>query len=252
MDAERKRLITNLWPDKLLYGSVTLAIVGITGIVWALLVDAGEIRYGGLAPDLLVRYPAEVTLLGSGGAVALAAFALARRSTPWGFLGALLGVVAMGFLGLGAALSLVAAAFFLMSLREGEERNPATVRLTADLWPDKSLAAALLSGVNGFLTLAWGAVLAMNLVTLDRLGASQALVGAGAGLLGLLALAAAAMLYRQRGAWLAVVTAVAIFAVFPFVVVGPLLTAGTLVLVGLAMREREFEDPARSRARAAP
>lgn len=45
---------------------------------------------------------------------------------------------------MGSVLSLIALAFALAARAEREDRSPATRRLTAEMGPDKSLAASLL------------------------------------------------------------------------------------------------------------
>jgi hypothetical protein len=66
-----------------------------------------------------------------------------------------------------------------------------------------------------------------------------------------LCLAAAWMLYHQRGLWLGVAAALGGLLTLGLFIIGPILAIGALVLLSMARAEDEFERPARGKARAA-
>ncbi|HVM45120.1 MAG TPA: hypothetical protein VM582_04225, partial [Candidatus Thermoplasmatota archaeon] len=188
--------IRELWPDKLLYGSVMIFVTGIVGVLHAALVLAFDITYSKNVPPLLRGWPAEATLALSAVALVCGIVAIRRLSIRWGMAGAIAGFFSLALLGLASLFALVAAAFLLVAHREEEHRSDHTRQLGAEHWPDKSLAASLLLLMGGFVTLAWGGAVLAGLVNFG--GGLAPTLGALEIVAGLLALVAAYFLYHQR------------------------------------------------------
>lgn len=234
-------LIHDVWPDKSLFGAVMLFITGLVGVAFVAFSAYVDVVFSERVPRILRDYPPLLTLLLSFAAFVCAAVSLRQRDTNWAFAGALAGVLSLGLLGVGSVLSLIAAVFLVLSRLEREDYTPETLRLTADQWPDKSLAASLLMFMAGVVALLWGGGLTIGLVSLD-LGATL-ILGQASLLAGLVCLFAALQLYFQRGLWVGALAAVGGIATVGFYVVGPLLSLAALVLIVLAHREQEFHKP---------
>lgn len=246
---ERKNLVRHLWPDKRLYGATLLLVTGMTGLIYGVAAGIFEINYSSRVPTWMATYPAWAMTLASALAALMAIRSLhTGRATP-GIVGAIAGVLALGFLGIGSLLALVALAFLVQSIREGEE-VPASRTLAADLWPDKTLAASAILLVAGATNVAWGAALSWNalfedwaVAALPTYGLDGLLLGAATLVAGLLGIAAALLSQKQRAPALGVAGAVASAATMAGVFVTPLLGAAALVLVVLGLREQEFVSP---------
>lgn len=239
---ERKNLVRHLWPDKRLYGATLLLVTGITGLIYGIAAGVFEISYSNRVPAWMAAYPAWAMTLGSTVAALMAIRSLHTRRAAPGIVGAVAGVLALGFLGIGSLLSLVALAFLVQSKREQEE-VPAARSLAADLWPDKTLAASVLLLVAGAINAAWGSALLWGLAALPTYGMDARLIGGlilAAGLVGLLG---AVLNQRQRAPALGVIGSVASAATLAGVFVTPLLGMGALVLVVLGLREHEYARP---------
>ncbi len=250
MTAERKNLVRHLWPDKRLYGATLLLVTGITGLIYGIAAGVFEISYSDRVPAWMAAYPAWAMTLASTLAALLAIRSLHTRRAAPGIVGAVAGVLAMGFLGIGSLLALIALAFLVQSIREGEE-VPASRDLAADLWPDKTLAASAILLVAGAINMAWGVALGWNalfedltVAALPTYGLPGLVVGAATLVAGILGIAGAALNQHQRAPVLGVVAAVASAATLAGVFVTPLLGGAALVLVVLGLREHEYVRPA--------
>lgn len=234
-------LIKGLWPDKALYGAVVLFITGVSGIAYGAFSSAVEVSYSSTVPAFVQSYPRELTLLFSATAIFFAYRSLRTRSLTPAFLGVASGILAVGLAGLGSLLALVSLFYTFLAKREEEDSRPETLRLTADRWPDKSLAASLLLMMSGLVTLAWGWGIFSNTVHTEI--DNQQLFGLCAILVALISLFASIELYFQRAFWVGVVAGLGGMLTFGFYVVGPMLSGAGLVLVLFAWREREFQAP---------
>lgn len=242
MADERKTLVRHLWPDKRLYGATLLLVTGGTGLVYGIAAGLFEISYSNRVPAWMAAYPAWAMTLGSTVAALLAVRSLqTRRATP-GIAGAVAGVLALGFLGIGSVLSLIALAFLVQSKREQEE-VPAARSLTADLWPDKTLAASVLLLVAGAINAAWGSALVWGLAALRTYGMEPHVIGGLILVAGLLGVMGAVLNQRQRAPALGLVGSIASALTLAGVFVTPLLGVGALVLVVLGIREHEYVRP---------
>jgi hypothetical protein len=233
-------MIKSLWPDKALYGSVMLFLTGIVGIAFAVFSLAIDVEYSRELPRLLREYPSWLTILLSFLCILFSYVSLSQRDTKWSIAGGLCGLGALGLLGVGSLLSVIALGYALKARHEREDTNPDTLRLTADRWPDKSLAASLLMMMTGIVSLAWGIALwtAWLRTEID----DQILFGMAGVLVGLLCFFAAIELYFQRALWVGVVAGVGGLMTFGFYVVGPMLSGASLVLLLFAWKEREFRS----------
>lgn len=235
----QKHHIRQLWPDKLLYGSVMMLVTGFVGVLHAGLVLAFDIKYSDDVPALLRGWPAGVTLALSSIAAVSGIVAIKRLSILWGAIGAVAGFLSFALFGLASLFALVAAAFLFIAHREEEHRDTDTRELSAEEWPDKSLAASLLLLMAGVVTLAWGAGVLSGAVNFG--GELAMVLGALEILAALVAFAAAYLLYHQRSPVVGWVAGVAVVLAAGAYVLGPLLALGALVSLGLAHRELEFD-----------
>lgn len=243
MSENRKLLVRHLWPDKRLYGATLLLVTGITGLIYGIAASTFDISYSARVPDWLAAYPSWLTTLGSAAAALLAIRSLQTQRALPGILGAAAGTFALGFLGIGSLLALVALGFLLQSLREAEE-VPASRALPADMWPDKTLAASVLLLVAGAVNVAWAAAILLDLAALPTYRLDPSLVGVAILAAGLIGVTAAVLNQRQRAPALGLVGALVSGATLAGVFVTPLLGAAALTLVLLGIREHEYVRPA--------
>lgn len=237
----RHTLQKDLWPDKALFGSVLLVLTGFLGLVHGLLDLVGGVEFNVRYLPFLSGYPAWLTAALGAAAIALAIVSLRLRRIRFALVGAGLAFVSFGLVFLVPALALLSAAFLLRGRFEGEDTRPETLRLTARMWPDKSLAASLLLLLTGLLTVGWWGGILLGNIEVEALGRPWAYATVGL-VLGLLCLAGARTLYYQRAPWLGVAAALGGILGGAILVVGPLLSLVSLVLIGLAWREREFRE----------
>jgi hypothetical protein len=249
--ASREQLVQRLWPDKLLYASVLLLLTGGLGALYGLLAAALDLTYSAGVPDLLRGYPPLATVALSAATAGLAYMALRRRSTKLAFAGGLTGVLAMGLLGLGPLLSLAALVVTLLAWGEREDRDPETLRLTADMWPDKSLAASLVLLLAALVNVLWALVLLPRAVVFEAV--DPLLLGLASLLVAVLCLAAAAAVHYQRWPALGALAAAGSVLTLGLYLVGPVLGLTALALLLLARGEREFlPEPAGARPATGP
>lgn len=241
-EPSRETLIRELWPDKALYASVLLFVTGFIGIVNGVVRIGLGLSYSSRVPAALADYPSQLTLALSVVTVAFAYVALQRKNTTWTLLGAVAAIVSFGFVALNLVLALVVLVFVMLSRREQEDRRAATQLLTADMWPDKTLAASLLMLIGGISALVWGIGIAGDVVTYDGYLGEAWLFGSAVGLAGVAALVSARELYFQRGRLFATLVSVLLVATVTFWIIGPALGVATFVLVMIGRAEEEFED----------
>lgn len=235
----QKHLIRDLWPDKHLYATILLFLGAILGALFALATLSIPVRYAPDMPALLTEGWGTGFTLAASLAGGLFAWTCYRRRSPGsGFAAAGLVFLGFGALGLSSLLALAAALFLLQARREGEHANPATRTLHAHAWPDKALAAALLLVVSAIASLVWAAALLAQSVDVRSLDAVAwgwlSLAGA------LVALAGAYLAYQQQGYAGCLAATIASGCTGGFVVIGPVLSIGSLVLLAWSHREREF------------
>lgn len=245
MGVSREGLVKNLWPDKILYGCLLLFVAGLLGATFALVRLVLPVGFADEIPAILQQVPALLTLVLSLATVVGGYLAWRRVDAPLGVGAALAGVASLGLVGLTSVFSAIALGFLLWAIREGEHESEYTSRMEAHMWPDKALAASLLSLMNGVVLVVWGIAIAAGRVDFTMIAGQPVLFGLVAALLGVGCVAAARRLYDQRGARLGAVAALASFAGVGLYVVGPLLAVGTLAAIGLALREEEFEPAGR-------
>lgn len=239
----REELIKGLWPDKALYASVILFLTGFVGLLTWVVTETIGVSYSNRAPGFLSAWPPLMSLGLSAAAVIAAGAALRRRSTRWAVAGCLFAFLSVGFLGVNALLALVALAFVYRSWQEGETDDPATRVLTADMWPDKALAASLILLIGASVTVFWGVAILFDAVTYAGYFGGRLVFGGLSTLTGLLALEASRRLYLQRSPGYAAIAALAMAGAAALWVVGPVLGLAALVLIVLGSREDEFESP---------
>ena len=238
----REELARALWPDKALYASVLLFVTGFVGALTGLVAILVPLQYGTDVPGWLSDWPPWIIIATSLATVVVAYVALSRRNSIFAFVACATGVLSLGFMGANVVLSLIALYFVIRSRGEGEHTNPLTRRLTADMWPDKTLAAGLLMLIVGVLTLVWGLAIAFDGVTYQGYLLPAPAFGAGAAAFGVLALIAARGLYVQKGALFALFAAVGAGVSVALWVIGPVLAATAVLLVLLGAKEREFVE----------
>ena len=237
MAEARRDLIKGLWPDKALYGATLLFITGILGVLHGLafsLVTLGE-----ELPDLVRTYPPEATLLFSAASMLFAWLALRRQDSRLAIVGAISGFLSFALLGLGSVLAAIAFIFILLSRGEGEDANPETAELSADMWPDKALAASVVILVAGVLTAGWGYVLMTSDFAFEGYMDRDAFAWLNLAI-GAVCMLAAVLLYRQRAPVVGLLASLGAVAGLGLYVVAPILGLVTLVLILQAWREDEF------------
>lgn len=242
MQHPQKRLIQELWPDKLVYATTMVLLTSILGAVQAVLLQLAPLQMAAQVPRYLHPLDNFWTLLLCLVAAGLAYWAMRARSLTFAWVGVVAGLLSGALVGLAALFSLVAAGFLVQAKREGEHENPHTAVLHVLDWPDKSLAASLVSLVNGALTLGWAALLLTGEI---QLGSVAGLVwGSLAAVAGALSLGAAWQLYRQRGRGLGIAAALVSIPAASAVGVGAVLGIITLGLIWKATVENEFTPTA--------
>ncbi|HLE47381.1 MAG TPA: hypothetical protein VI818_03715, partial [Candidatus Thermoplasmatota archaeon] len=231
-ERSRGELIRTLWPDKAMYGAIMLFITGVVGLGYGFINLTFDVEYSTKIPALIRNYPDGLTMFLSAVTVACSYLSLRFRDTKWAVYGCIAGILAIGLVAVGSALSVIALIFIVLSRLEKEDRTPETLRLTTDMWPDKSLAASLLMLITGITTLAWSAALLTGTVVMSI--AKINVFGFTGLLVGLMCLFAALELYFQRGLWVGAIAAIGGMCTLAFYMVGPLLSGATLVLIILA------------------
>jgi len=234
-----KHLIRDLWPDKHLYATILLTLGASLAAAYSFVVYLVPIRYANEMPTFIGGMPMPWGILLPATAIALAVASYRLRIPGLGFGAASIDVLTFGALGVSALLGVVACYFLLRARKEGEHENPKTAALSPDLWPDKTLAAALLFVVGGLAALVWG--LAILTGWLDVRAYDGVLWGVLSLAAGVVALAAAAMCYWQRGRSLAFAGAIALVVSGSFVVIGPALGIAAIALLVRAGSEGEFD-----------
>lgn len=238
----KKALIRELWPDKHLYASILLLIGAALAAAYTIVVSLVPIRYAQKMPTfvegVLGSSEMPMGLIFPAIAMTLALVSFYKR-LPWaGFAAAAVELLTFGALGVSSLLAIAAVVFLLRARREGEHVNPKTAALHASVWPDKSLAAALLLSIGGLAALVWGFAILTGWLDVRQfdgvLWGVLSLVGA------VLAFVGAATGYSQRSFALAFVGAIALAATMCFVVIGPALGLGAFTLLLRARSEGEF------------
>lgn len=241
--ASREALIKTLWPDKAMYGAIMLFVTGVTGVLWGLIGAIIDVTYASEVPKFLQDYPPLLAVLPSAAAMGLAYLAFRQHKIVWAYLACLAGFLSFAGLGVGPLLSLIALVFVVLAHREGEFHSAATRALTADMWPDKSLAASMLALVTGVLTTFWGILMVSGIVKWTGLSEGAYIFGGFAILAGLTNLVAARRLYYQKDSRLGTIAAVLGLFGFGFLLLGPIVSAANLVVIRWAIEEKEFDAP---------
>lgn len=241
-EPSRDFLIKDLWPDKALYAAVLLFITGFIGVINGLVRMVVDLDYSERVPALVSSYPETLTLALAVLALACGIVAMRKRRTTWTVVGAVLAITSIGFVGINLVLAFICLWFVYLSRKENEDGNPATQILTADMWPDKTLAASLLMLIGGMSALTWGAGILFDVVTYDGYFGPTWLFGLAAMVVGFASVTSSRELYYQRGRMFASGVAVLQVIFLAFWIIGPAVGIATLVLIQLARGEAEFED----------
>jgi hypothetical protein len=240
-----EELVKTLYPDKTLYGSIMLFVTGLVGVLWVMLVVSVDVDYADIVPAWIRHWPPALTLGGSLLAGLFGYLSIEKRALPWPYLGVLAGLASFGGVGVTSLLSLVALLFIVLGHREGEFHNPATRTLPASAWPDKSMAASLLSLVSGVTTLFWGLLFTIGIIEWADHARDAIVLGSFAMVVGGLNIIAALALYAQQLPRLGLAAAALCGLGAGFVAIGPLLAVANVWFIALALREGEFR-PRRS------
>jgi hypothetical protein len=236
LSTDRRRLIKEVWPDKRLYACTMLFVAGVAGALFEMAKWTFGVKLH-LSFDPSANFSmGSATFLLSLGVVVAALLGLKLGRNAWGYAAVAMGVVSLGLVGIVPLLSLIAAGFLVASSIEGEDEAPPLDKTT---WPDKALAASLLCFVSALASLAWGGALLGGYLEIQTATLTLAL-GALALVAGVVNLAAAWSLYRQRSPWLGVAAGALTLASLSFYAVGPILAIVELVLLRLAWSEDEF------------
>lgn len=237
---ERDRLVRHVWPDKRLYACTILIVGGLSGMAFDVVLWTIQPRFDKAFPQVLVDAWPSASFVLSFLAVIFAFASLRARRNLWGYVASVLGFISLGTLGVETLLALGAFAFLVASSQEGEDHGP---DLHARMWPDKSLAAALLSYISAITSLVWATVLLAGIVEIGSAPVSVGLGVVGLAAAGLQAYAARRMSVQQAPG-LSVLANVVSIAAFSFYLVGPVLAIAGLVLLKLAASEDEFAPAA--------
>lgn len=168
-----------------------------------------------------------------------AGLAIHLQQTRWTLAAGVVGILSMNLFGLGSVLALIALVFVALARQEGEDAGSPDERVSAEVWPDKAFAASTLLVVAGVLTAGWGLGHIGGWIAFEGYMAQVAFGWLCVGL-GVLALVASVLLYRQQGAWIGVLAGIGAVAGLALYAVGPLLGLGSLYLIWLARQEDEF------------
>lgn len=245
-EPSRRELIQTLWPDKALYAAVLLFLTGFLGVLTWIVTEMVGLSYSMRAPSLFTQWPAWASLVLALGASGAAVAALRTRSARWAVIGCIFAFFSVGFFAVNSVLAVVALVFVHRSWKEGESDDPATQVLTADMWPDKVLAASLLLLIAGSLTVFWGIAVLLDAVTFEGYAGGSLVWGGAATIAGLFGLFASQRLYVQRSPLLSSLACLIIAAAVALWVIGPILAVAAFVLILLGLREHEFERPAKT------
>lgn len=235
----REELIKQVWPDKALFAATLLLITSMLGLIHGIAFTALDITLSGKIPWLLRAWPPEAVLLLSLVEAGGATVALRRQQTEWALVAGVAGVVSFSLFGLGSIIALVALVFVWLARQEGEDAAAPEETVAAETWPDKALAASTVLVVSGVLTVGWGVANAREAFAFAGY-MDQVMFGWLCVALGLLALVAAVLLYRQRGALVGALAGVGAVLGLALYVVGPILGLAALYLIREARKEGEF------------
>lgn len=244
----REGLVKHLWPDKTLYGCLLLFMAGLLGSLFGLVNLVTTVAYAERLPEVLTAVPPGLSLVLS--LVALVAGLAAWRAmrADWGALGALAGIASLGLVGFTSLFSAIALVFLVGGMREGEHESEYTAEMKPELWPDKTLAASLLSLMHGVVLIGWAAGIGLGEIQFALIPGPAVATAMLAGIVGLALLWAAYGLYYQRGLAIGVAATLAGLPLVGLYVIGPLLAVGTLGAIGLAWREEEFKEQGEAQA----
>ncbi|HUR64376.1 MAG TPA: hypothetical protein VM241_07835 [Candidatus Thermoplasmatota archaeon] len=229
------------WPDKAMFAALCLILGGGLGLLF-------EVGRGLLFvnQDALYLFTSDIpfyTLACTAATLLLGIACLRTQAALYGYLGAAAALLSLALFGLVSFLGAAAVAFLVKAHLEGEETRNDGIRLSAEQWPDKALAAAMVLFVGGALTLAQAFAVLFNSYR-PVLVTGVAATGLDA-VAGLAALWAARETYHLRRPWAGAAAAVLLVAAAATYVLGPALGVAALVLLSLARREGEFHpEPA--------
>lgn len=238
----RHLLIKEVWPDKLLYGTLLVVVSSAMGIFHGLLSMAFPlpVSHGDLL-QWMSSYPVWLTVLLSLLAFVTALIAWRKLSVWWGLFACLLGVLSFSLYGIGSLHAAAAVLFLILARIEGEDRTPKKDRVDKFEWPDKAFATSLLLFLAGIVSIVWGIGVTFGEVSFGR--ADSIYWGPAQMIAGVVGLVAADFVYRQRAPLLALVACVFNVAAFAGYFLAPGFAVAALVALVLAWRENEFLDP---------
>lgn len=245
--ASRAELIEEVWPDKVLFAATILLITSVLGLLHGVAFTALNITLSEEVPWLLRAWPPEAVLLLSLVEGIGAGLSLRRQQTEWALAAGVAGAVSFSMFGLGSILALVSLVFVGLARLEGEDAPSPGAAVDAETWPDKALAASTVLVVGGVLTVGWGLANAYEALTFAGYMDQVAFGWLGVGI-GLFALVAAWLLYRQQGALIGGLASLGMVAALGLYAVGPILGLAALYLIWQAHREDEFSTEHGSKA----
>ncbi len=238
----RQVLIKEVWPDKLLYGTLLIAISSAMGLIHGLLVLITDIRFSDNLAPWFDNYPPLLTVAFSLIALGLALYAWRTLKIGLGVLAALFSVASFSLFGIGPLHALAALVFLYLAKREGEDKVHHQDRVTRWDWPDKAFAASLLLLLSGTTSIAWGLGVIFDQVSV--VAEAKILWGIAQVATGILAMVGAQLLYHQRAPLLAGFAAVLNVITLGGYVIAPGLAVAALIAIALAWQENEFQDTA--------
>jgi hypothetical protein len=227
------------WPDKAMFSAILLILAGAVGTAFWLLLPFITVRQDSLPLVFTDDIPGYAVSLCMATMVA-GILSLLRQAAVFAYLGAFFAIASLAVYGLVPFLGLIAIVMMVKSHLEGEETRNDGVELEASKWPDKAMATSLFLVVVGAIAVLQGVLMLAGRFDPILLTGQRVLAGALGVAVGLLGFFAAREVYHLRRPWLGWVALALGMATMGFYLIGPVLAAVGLVLLGLAHREQEF------------
>ncbi len=238
----RHLLIKEVWPDKLLYGTLLVVISSAMGIVHGLVLMVFQLDVSaGAAMQWIAEYPIWLTVVLCVLAFLTAMVAWRKLSVWWGLLACLFGIASLSLYGIGSLHAAAAVLFLILARVEREDRTPKKDRVDKFEWPDKAFATSLLLFLAGIASIAWGIAVTFGDVAFG--GDDSVYWGSAQMFAGVVGVVAADFVYRQRWPLLALAACVVNMFALAGYFLAPGFALAALVALWLAWRENEFINP---------